>query len=303
MRSEVIKPIIMVLSLLLMVTYLGMNGYKLKALPGQWEEINASTAAPRVQLMLADELVYQQRLKSSELFDAAGQRQISFIHLPKNDLVRIKAQIDAAKLIVGGQAVSLSALPDKSILLAVIKDQLIYLLANDDLKSMILAIWQERHKANNFIQCMNAGLCESLRITSKYWGQVDGPYLDTELRSDRRNMPRGRWTLGPTTVLDIQSEKKQKVLAMISLQGLFPDQRLAFKGAAVAKVQKVKGVSRPLSAGGKTLYPASYVVLLDLQPGANTLEIIYSKWTKPRKKGDSPLAVYMTAVKLKLLEE
>jgi hypothetical protein len=303
MRAEVIKPLVMGLALLLLVVYLNANSYKLGASVADWKNVIGGAAAPEVRVLLGDDLVYRQRLKASEIFDAAGQRQISFIRLSGDELARILAQKEAARLVVDGQAVALSAAPDSSMLLAMTTDRMIYLLADDELRSMMTIIWNARHGADGFMQCANVGLCESLHISSRDWGAVDGPYLDTELRNDRRSMPRGRWSVGPQTIVEIESDKQQKVLAMISLLGIVPDQQLAFRGPVVTKAQKLKGNPEPLVAGGKTLYPAAYVVMLDLQPGVNRLEIAYSKWSKPVREGAFPLAAYVTGVKLKLAAE
>ena len=304
MRSEIMKPIVIGLSLLLMVVYINMNSYKLGAAFNYWGDINAGAAAPNVQIMLGDEMVYQQRLKSSELFDAAGQRQLSFIRLPKGDLARIKAQMDVVKLTLGGQAVVLSGTSDRSRLFIRTADKIIYLLAGDELKPMMLAIWNEQSKGlNTFPQCLSAGLCETLRIRSQDWGALDGPYLDTELRSDRRSMPRGRWSLGPKTTLNIQSERQQTVLMLINLLGVVPDQKLAFNGAGVTKAKRIKRDSTPLDAGGRTFYPKAFIVQMDLQSGDNMLEIAYSKWSQSTSKGALPVAAYMTSIKLKLIDE
>ena len=303
MRSEVIKPLIIGLSLVLMAVYFNLNSNKLGASFGHWKDINVGAAAPEVRLMLGDEPVFKLRLKASELFDTTGQRQISFVRRPGAELARIMAQKDGAKLLVDGQAVALTAAPDNSMLLAMTKERMIYLLADDGLKQMMTIIWNWRQGDNGFIQCVNAALCKSLHIDSSDWGLVEGPYLATERWPDLRGMPRGRWSIGPQTRVEIKSDRPQKVLAVISLLGVLPDQQLTFNGTAVQKAKKVSTTSGPLMAGGRTLYPAAYLVLLDLQPGTNSLEITYSKFRKPVSPGASPLAAYMTGIKLKLVAE
>ena len=299
MRSEIIKPLVIVLSLFLMAAYIALNIFKLERSFNQWGEISSSVEAPIVRLTLDNELVHQQRLKASEIFDGAGEYQIYFIRLPQGGLSRLREGRDKARLIIGRQEVSISRMKDNSRLFVRMPGRMIYLLADDDLKSMMVAIWNEQGRPDKFIQCTTTVLCDSLNFSSSDWRPLDGPYLDTEIRTDRRNMPRGRWSAGPKMVMDIQSGKQQKVLAMISILRIQQDQQLAFRGAAVTKAKKVKGDVMPLAAGGLILYPTAYVVQLDLQPGSNALEVVYSKWSKPVREGALPLAAYVTAIRVK----
>lgn len=298
MRSRLMRSVLMSISLLLMAVYFFMNQHKLETLSEDWADISAGEAAPGIQLMLADELVFQQQLKESEIFDKAGVRQIYFIHLPKSVFARTKADIKVASLAVDQQQIALSSTSNKSALLGVTADKRVYLLEEGELKYMMTVIWNERLRARTIIHCVTADLCNSISISSNDWGPMQGPFLDSDISPDRRGMPKGRWVRGPKASFDIQSGTQQKVLVQINLLSEFPDQELKLRGAATP-LQKVNADSDPLAAGGRSLYPAVYLVHLNLQPGANRLDMAFSKWSEPGSMGANPLAAYFTAIGLK----
>jgi len=298
MRSQLIKFVVAGASVLLMAVYFFMNQHKLETLSGDWADISAGEVASGVQLMLAGQLVFQQRLKDSEIFDKEGVRQIYFLHLPKSIFARTKAEIKVASLVIDQQDIALSGTSNKAALLAVTADKRVYLLEEGELKYMMTVIWNERLQAGNFILCVTKGLCDSISITSNHWGAMQGPFLDSDIIPGRRGMPKGRWVTGPRATLDIQSAKQQKVLVQINLLSEFPDQELSLRGV-VAPLQTVNADSDPLDAGGRLLYPVVYVVHLNLQPGANKLDMTFSKWSGPESKGVNNLAAYFTAIGLK----
>jgi len=298
MRSRIIKSIVMVVCLLFIAVYLYLNSYKVSGLSNDWAGINAGQAAPGAQLMLADELVYQKRLKASDIFDASGVRQINFVHLPKDVFARVQEEIEDVRLVTEQQEAPLSRTANQSALFAETTDRRIYFLAEGELKYMMTVIWNERLRARKLTRCIDADLCNSLVITSNNWGPIRGPYSNSDVSPDRRGMPRGRWAVGPRTVLDIQSRKRQRVLMQLNLLSVYQDQELRWQGAAT-QVKKVNTDSKPLEAGGKTLHAGVYLVLLDLQPGVNNLAVHFSKWSEPVIEGGNPLAAYVTAIGLK----
>ena len=298
MRSQLIKSIVMAASILLMMTYFFLNQHKLGTLHDHWADISDGEAAPGVQLMLAGEPVYQKQLKDSEIFDQAGVRQIYFLHLPKDIFARTQAEIKDASLVIDRQNIALTGTANQSALLAVTADKRVYLLEEGELKYMLTVIWNERLRAKEFVRCLPAELCASISITSNDWGPVQGPFLDSDISPDRRGMPKGRWVRGPRAGFAIQSGQQQKVWLQINLLSAFPDQELRLRGAATP-LQKVNTDANPLEAGGQLLYLGVYVILLDLQPGANRLEMAFSKWSEPSREAANPLAVYVTEIGLK----
>ncbi len=298
MRSQLIKFVVVGTSLLLMAVYFFMNQHKLETLSGDWADFSAGELASGVQLKLAGQPVLQQRLKNSEIFDKEGVRQIYFLHLPKGVFARTKAELKVASLVIDQQDIALSGTSNKAALLAVTADKRVYLLEEGELKYMLTVIWNERLQAKKFMRCVTKALCDSISITSNHWGPMQGPFLDSDIIPGRRGMPKGRWVTGPRATLDIQSAKQQKVLVQINLLSEFPDQELSLRGV-VAPLQKVNADSDPLDAGGRLLYPGVYVVHLNLQPGANKLDMAFSKWSGPDSKGVNNLAAYFTAIGLK----
>lgn len=289
------KWVVMGSALLLMAIYLFLNGHKLAVLATQWADFNAGPTAPVASIKLAEETVYQHRLKTSDIFDATGNRQIVIMPVPREIFEKIGEHPEKARLIIEQQDVPLTSSADKSALLAITKERKIYLVADDTLKPMMTVIWNEQRRIKNFIQCKSPELCDSLQFSSRDWGPVEGPYSDSDFSARRRGMPRGRWARGPKTLLGIQSGIRQKVRLQINLLAVHPDQEISFRGSA-SQVRKVDTKSSFLSIGGRTLFLAVYVVVLDLQAGANGLEMNYSIWDKPVNEGANPLAAYITAI-------
>jgi len=298
MLSRLAKLLVPVLALLLLAFYFYMNYNKLVTVSQDIESIVESGAALDLRLELSGETVFQKRLKTSEIFDAAGVRKIYFVHLPKDVFARTKADMASASLEIQQQATGLTATQNASALLAVTEDKRVYLLDEDELKYMMTVIWNERLRAGTIVQCQTPGLCKSVNIGSNDWGPVQGPFLDTEYVAERRGLPKGRWAKGPASVLQIESASQQKVWMQINLLGVLADQELRFRGAATG-VQKVKTDAPPVTAAGRELYPAIYLLQLDLKPGVNYLELSFSKWLDPAGPGANPLAAYLVAIGLK----
>lgn len=295
MRSRFTQLVFAIASMLLIAMYIYLNFSKLEVLPGHWSDIVSGSAAVTLELSLSGEPVFQQWLKESDIYGAAGKRQVHFVHLPEDIFARAQSEIETASLKVQRQDVTLSGTPDKSALLAVTDDRKIYFLKEGELKYMMTAIWNERLRSGNIIQCSTPGLCKSLNVSSKYWGPVLGPFSKTEFTPGLRSLPRGRWARGPRTVIDIRSAQKQKVWMQIDLLGVLEGQQVNFRGRGT-QVRRLDTDSAPLDAAGRTLHPASYVLALDLEPGMNYVEMEFSKWEKPTLEGANPLAAYILAI-------
>lgn len=298
MRSRIMHLIIMTVSLILLATYLFLNLSKLTAIPTVWTDISSGNKALTTRLKLNGKAVFKKPLKSSEIFDKAGKRQIHFIHLPKDVFAQAHVEIETARLEVDHEDVPLTSTKDKTALTAITDNKRIYLLKEGELKYMMTVIWSEQLSSGRIVQCVTPALCKSLSISSKFWSPVQGPFLETEFNPDFRGLPKGRWALGPKTVFTIQSARQQKVWMQMNLLGVFEEQELSFLGSAT-RVQKFDSDSVPLNAGGKTLYPAIYVLSLDLKPGSNYLEMTFSDWIKPVTENNNPVGAYVTVISLK----
>lgn len=298
MLPRLMKLAVMIASILLLAVYIYFNINKIYSIPREWISIGSGKTALDVQLELSGEVVFQQRLKESEIFDVEGVRQIYFIHLPKGLFSRTHAGLESASLTIQQQKTTLTETKNPSALLAVTADKRVYLLEEGELKYMMTVIWNERLRSGTIVRCTTPRLCKTLAVDSSDWGPVQGPFLDSEFVPERRGLPKGRWAKGPATVLQIQSGARQKVMMQINLLGVLADQQLRFRGAAT-HVQKVDRDTPPLTAAGRELYPAIYLLELDLKPGINYLEMSFSTWLEPVGQGANPLAAYVVAIGLK----
>lgn len=295
MASKLIKRGVMSIALLLMATYMILNYHKLTVLAAYWKEFKMGSTAPVASVKLAEETVFQQPLNTSDVFDSSGNRQINILPVPQEIFETIGGKLEATRLVIDQQDLPVSSVADKSALFAIAKDRKIYLVAKDTLKPMMTVIWNEQLRLKSIIRCLTPDLCNSLLISSRNWGPVEGPYSDSDFSTHRRGMPRGRWARLPNTFLNIQSKRQQKVWLQINLLAVHPDQKVSFRGAA-SKAQKLAIQSTALAAGGRSLTPAAYLVLLELRPGNNGLEINYSLGEKPASEDASSLAAYITAI-------
>lgn len=298
MRLRVTKIVTVVASLSLLAVYIYLNVGKLETAWSDWADIRSGQPAAKVALLLSGEPVFQGFVKTSDIYDATGNRQVNVIHLPADVYTRVQQDVEMASLDVQEKKVAVSSTPDRQALLALTEGRKIYLLKEGDLKYMMTAIWNERIRGKNIIQCEDLQICNSVRISSKHWGPVIGPYPVSEINPVLRALPRGRWARGPRTVLSIQSSVRQDLWMKINLLGVFEDQVLRFSGDAT-QVRKIETDAAPLNTGGRLLYPAGYEVLLKLNPGANYLEVSYSKYAEPVREGANPLAAYVSAIVLK----
>lgn len=298
MFSRLLRLTVMIAGLLLFGFYIYLNNNKIEMIPKNVESIENGETALEARLELSGEVVFQQRLKASEIFDAEGLRQIYFIHLPKSLFARTQAELESASVAIRQQKAAVTETKNPSALLAVTKDKRVYLLEEGELKYMMTVIWNERLRSGTIVHCTTPRLCKSLAVDSGDWGPVQGPFLDTEYLPERRGLPKGRWAKGPETVLRIQSGSRQNVMMQINLLGVLPDQQVRFRGAAT-HVQKVGRDMPPVPAAGRELYPAIYLLQLDLQPGANYLEMSFSTWLEPSAEGANSLAAYVVAIGMK----
>ena len=295
MISKIMKWVVTVVALLLMAVYMFLNGQKLVTLATQWDDFKAGSTAAVASIKLADKTIYQHSLNASDIFDETGKRQVVIMPVPKTIYTEIAEQVEATRLVIGVEDASLSSSADKSALLATTKGRKIYLVADDTLKPMMTVIWNEQRRARKFIRCMSRELCVSLKISSRDWGPLQGPFSESDFSVTRRGLPRGRWVRGPRTLLSIQSGTQQKIRMQINLLAVHPDQEISFRGA-VSRVQRVDTKSTFLSIAGRALYLATYVLELDLKTGGNGVELNYSIWDKATTRESNPLAAYVTAI-------
>ena len=295
MTLRIVKWLVMATALLLMSAYLFLNYQKLLVLSTYWTRFDAGSTAPMARVILAEEIVYQHHLNITDLFDATGNHQINIMTVPKHIFTAMGTELESSHLLIDGQELPLSSSSNKSALLAIAADRKVYLVADDTLKPMMTVIWNEQRQLKNIIQCMTPELCNTLLISSRNWGPLEGPFSDSDFSASRRGMPRGRWAYGPKTIFNIQSKKRQKVWLKVKLLAVHPDQKVSFQGA-VSTTRKLDTQAIPLTAGGRSLKPLVHAVLLDLRPGNNGLDLSYSLWETPGSESANPVAAYITAM-------
>jgi hypothetical protein len=295
MTLRIVKWLVMATALLLMLAYLFLNYQKLLVLSTYWTRFDAGSTAPMARVKLAEEIIYQRHLNITDIFDATGNRQINIMTVPKHIFTAMGTELESSHLLIDGQELPLSSSSDKSALLAIAADRKVYLVADDTLKPMMTVIWNEQRRLKNIIQCMTPELCNTLLISSRNWGPLEGPFSDSDFSASRRGMPRGRWAYGPKTIFNIQSKKRQKVWLKVKLLAVHPDQKVSFQGA-VSTTRKLDTQAIPLTAGGRSLKPLVHAVLLDLRPGNNGLDLSYSLWETSGSESINPVAAYITAM-------
>jgi|GEM_PF-2981241 len=299
-RSNLIKPVVMGLMLVFMLVYFFLNSAKLTTLGEQWAQMRQGESAPVARITLGGRTVWQKRLLSTGFFDGSGTRQVHYLSIDGSLLQQLQAAQDGVKVSVGGVVAESAAIHRgvSGLVRVDMPSTRLYFAAEDNFRSLALAAWNENVASHKLVMCLPAALCQTLKLSSRDWGRVEGPYLKTDINPLRRGMPRGRWMVGPRTAINVHSAQDQHVVMLVSLLGLLPDQQIAFRGA-VAKVQQVKVKHESITVSGAVYYPKSFIVYMDLKTGDNALVIAYSKWKKPAQTGSSPLAAYLMGMKIK----
>ena len=298
-RTDVMKPVVTGLVLVLMLVYFSLNYAKLSALGEQWAQLAQGKSAPLARIALDGRTVWEKPLLSTGFFDGSGTKQVHYLSIDRDLQHRLVTKQENVKVSVDGVAADNMAIQlDGKLIRADLATKRLYIASSDDFRSLALAAWQEAVAARSFIQCQPDALCQALKLSSQDWGSIQGPYLNTDIDSVRRGMPRGRWMAAPRTTINVNSQQARHIAILIDLLGLLPDQHIAFQGA-VTRVQQVRLKNEAISISTNVYYPQRYIVYMDLKSGDNVLMISYSKWRKQARPGASALGGYLTGMKIK----
>lgn len=292
------KPVVTGLILVLLMVYFFINSAKLITLGEQWTQLGQGKPAPVANITLDGRTVWEKPLLSTGFYDGSGARQVYYMGIDRSLLQQLVAGKGNVRISVNGVAADNVALQlGGGLIRADLTTKRLYFASRDDLRSLTLAAWNEAVAARQLVSCLPAELCKTLELSSRDWGGVQGPYLDTDIDSLRRGMPRGRWMAGPRTTINVSSQQDRRVAILIDLLGLLPDQHIAFQGA-VTRVQQVKVKNETISISKDVYYPQRYIVYMNLKSGDNVLMISYSKWRESRP-GASALGGYLLGMKIK----
>jgi len=299
-RSSLMKAVVMALMLVFMLVYFFLNSTKLTSLGEQWAQMRQGESAAVALITVHGRTVWQKRLLSSGAFDGTGRRQIHYLSIDASLLQQLESARGDFIVSVDGVAADRAAIQHgvSGLIRVDLPTTRLYFAARDNFRSLALAAWNENLAAHELVACLPPALCQTLTLSSRDWGRVEGPYLKTDIDSVRRGMPRGRWMAGPRTAINVNSQQDRSVAILIDLLGLLPDQRIAFQGA-VSKVQRVRLKIESIAISQDVYYPQRYIVYMDLKSGDNALVIDYSKWRKPSRPGASALAGYLLGMKIK----
>ena len=77
---------------ILLAVYFYLNEYKLSSSVDSWSKITAGQSAVMAKIMLGDELLAEKKLKSSEIFDAEGRRQVNFVQMTEDKIDQARSQ-------------------------------------------------------------------------------------------------------------------------------------------------------------------------------------------------------------------
>ncbi len=296
--SRAIQYIIVVIMVSLFGTYFYLNANKIDISLAKYNDIAHSRSAPKIELLLNDEVLFQHRLRSSDLFDATAKHQLSFYQIGPALYQEIKEHAQEVRLLVNGKQTPYLLGEQGKALKLIWGDRKLVLVQQGDMRTIAANAWRDNVSRKGVVECYGEALCRSIRISGEGWGNLDGPYLDNEENIIKRGMPRGRWLYGPTSKIVIESRIATEIIMAINVLGLVEGMEMGFRGPLLElKPMPVKPYDSPY--GGLPLHPQARLLKVALRPGANTIDLSFSRWHRPNSWEQRPLAAYMTALKVK----
>jgi len=305
MMSASIRNSVLLLMVLVFSIYFILNSYKFGEAGRQFSEILEGQTAQRVIVSVDGELVLEQRVAASEKFDVKGQRQINVVRITSEQFSRLSTAGSKIKVEIDGVSAQIKSTESGKWFVAELPKIKLFLVRQDALETLAGLYWQQQKNNKDVVECFGAKLCSAIRITSRDWRGVEGPYLDTDLNKQRRGLPRGRWANGPDTVVKIESRRKAKIAVLINMYGAVADQNVGFSGGLNGTLLSRRAVpvnSATVNLGGTTFYPKAALVEMQLSPGVNELIIKYTSWKKISLKNRFPVAAYLTGFKVKEIQ-
>jgi len=282
----------------LLSTYFYLNAYKIDLTSVDYQNYIHGDKAPVIELILEDEILLRQRLRSSDVFDASGEHQLSFVQVDSAQYQEIKENSRQIKLHINGENIPYVMGEQGKALKIIWSNRKLALVKKGDLRTIAANVWRDNVSKKNIVECFGKELCQSIQVSGKGWGVLEGPYLRSEENKLRRGMPRGRWLFGPVSKIAINSKIETEVIMAINILALNPGLELSLKGPILAaKTSPADPYTTPY--GGLQLYPQAKLIKVALKPGANNIFLGFSKWHQPSAGERRPLAAYLTTLKIK----
>jgi len=303
MRSMVnLKSGACLLMLLLLGSYFYLNHEKLYTLAAEWIVFFDGRSAPVAKISLDGEMVWEKPLISTGYFDASGKLQVRYITL-KPDLMRQLTKEDKGILVYFGDDDPVRPVFARhfEVFRADFPHHRIYFVPDDRIDNLAMLVLSETRGGQNIVECLPQSLCQSVNVSSREWGRVEGPYLRMDLSPTRRGLPRGRWLVAPSTSFTVHADRPQHIKMLLNIYALMPDQKITISGPSLRHLEQPEVSKDLMQIGMWDLYPRSYILDLNLQAGDNQIQLQYSKWPEPLSEGGVSLAAYLSAIKIKPL--
>jgi len=289
---------LLLLMLLPLAAYFIVNDFKIDEAVRQFQAVQSGEAASKASIFIDDELVISKRFAASEIFDAKSQRQVVMLAVTAKQFEKLSINKNRVSVRVAENSTSVQVLSGGKLLVAELPVVRLFIVRDGDKGTLAGFYWQQQKSKKNIVECVGDKLCNAIRISSRDWTNVEGPYLDTDLNVNKSGLPRGRWVFGPKTVIKIEALRAAKVAVLVTMLGAVADQTISFSGAVTGVRTSVKNTAA-VDLGDKRFYPKKNIVELQLQRGVNELVIEYSTWRKSTGNEATGLAAFITAVKIK----
>ncbi len=277
--------------------YLDLNSDKVVHLSRVYDEISNGESALDVDLKVNSESVVQHRLRSSNLFDAAGTRQVSFLGLDPDSYAKVAGNIAELQLSVDGSDVPFETMEQGKAVQLMWADRKLNIVPSGDMQVVAESITYENENRPRWFSCFNKRFCRSIRVSTEGIGPLEGPYLGNELNKLKRGLPRGSWAYGPYSSISISSDISTEAVIGISVLRLSEDQQLNIEGPVLGQ-RSLPSEEFVSPYGGLQLYPEEKRVKIRLRPGVNEIKLVYSKWMGLIGHDERPEAVYITSIKI-----
>lgn len=291
------------LTTLLILTGLGvyiyLNTDKVDYLSSQYQEFINGKSALDVELKSDSESFFRTHLRSSDIFDATGTRQVNFLSLAPDDFARITGSTEELKLRVNGNNVAFDVVEKEKVVQLIWSDRKLNIVRAGNLAVIAENIAYENDNRKGIYECIKViEFCQYIRTSTDGIGPMKGPYLYDEMETHKRGLPVGRWGYGPSSTIRIESKISTDAFVEISMLRISEDQVVKVEGPILE--QQLKPMKMYVAPyGGMQFYPGLLLVKIRLQPGINNIKLSYSRLIRADERNRRPRAVYITKVRIR----
>ncbi len=277
MKGLLPRLVVLLLGLGLMGGYLWLNQSKALMAYAALELDRNGPASSTWALALDKQVLISRHLPPTGIFDGAGRHQINIEPIPAALYERIRAHRDRVTQVYDDKAQTSRLIAMKDFLVTQIADRRVYLVREQDARTIAGIVWNERRQIRDVVRCNDPALCRHLHIRlGPGWGELTGPYLITDILADRRGLPRGRWVDGPMSPLAIDAEIAGSAIIELKILRFAPTQKVMVNG----HVLEPASTQRPVRLAGRLLVPTHYRIPIEIMKGRNLLKIAFSNWLK-----------------------